>query len=83
MPHEQPWLDADSKHVKKKGHKNGLCNRSSCLSPDNVIWYNLGSYAYYCPDCANLINKSNFNTEGYNLCEKTDPNTPNDKHLMC
>lgn len=39
-----------------KGTFGGLCNRSACLRHD-AYWWNRGSYAYYCEDCAYLINK--------------------------
>lgn len=38
-----------------KGHYMGLCNRSACLAP-KPTWWNTGSYAYYCGDCAFDIN---------------------------
>lgn len=38
-----------------KGKFGGLCNRSCCLRRESY-WYNRGSYAYYCEDCARLIN---------------------------
>lgn len=38
-----------------KGMYGGLCNRSCCLSRE-AYWYNRGSYAYYCENCARLIN---------------------------
>ena len=37
-----------------KGKKHGSCNRSSCQ--DNpAIWWNHGSYAWYCERCKNDI----------------------------
>jgi len=46
--------------VKKfKGQFSGLCNRSACLSPREVIWYNWGSHAFYCEDCARMLNREN------------------------
>lgn len=44
-----------------KGKKNGLCNRSACLSPLNVIFFNKGTHLYYCETCADLINEANKN----------------------
>lgn len=41
--------------LKTKGKFGGLCNRSCCLRRE-AYWYNRGSYAYYCEDCARLIN---------------------------
>jgi hypothetical protein len=44
---------------KFKGYYDGLCNRSACLSHINVRFYNTGSYAFYCEDCAHLLNQTN------------------------
>ena len=62
---------------KVKGRKNGLCNRSACQSPTNVVWYNTGSYAYYCEECAKLINDRN----NMKLCVKEDPDSP-ERYVM-
>ena len=42
--------------MKTKGKWGGLCNRSACLA-HNAFWWNRGSRAYYCQDCAHLINQ--------------------------
>lgn len=42
---------------KIKGDKNGLCNRTACQSPNDVIFFNKGTDKYYCPHCAFEINK--------------------------
>ena len=42
--------------LKTKGKYGGLCNRSACLRHE-AYWWNRGSRAYYCEDCAHLINK--------------------------
>jgi len=61
---------------KIKGELNGLCNMSRCLSPNNVVWYNHGSMAYYCPKCAESLNNDSFNKReamelfGHELCTK-------------
>jgi hypothetical protein len=47
--YEEPALKAD------KGKKAGSCNRRACQKP-GAVFYNRGSYAYYCGDCARLIN---------------------------
>jgi hypothetical protein len=46
---EDPPLKAD------KGKKAGSCNRRACQKP-GAVFYNRGSYAYYCRSCADLIN---------------------------
>jgi hypothetical protein len=38
-----------------KGKKAGSCNRRACQKP-GAVFYNRGSYAYYCRSCADLIN---------------------------
>jgi hypothetical protein len=45
----EPELKAD------KGKKAGSCNRRACQQP-GAVFYNRGSYAYYCGACARLIN---------------------------
>ena len=55
---------------KIKGKKHGLCNRTACQSPDNIVWYNSGTYAYYCPKCAKLINNGGRGVLGYDLCQE-------------
>lgn len=49
--------------MKKKGQKNGICNRSACMSSvlEEVIFYNKGTRKYYCGNCALLINNANKN----------------------
>lgn len=37
-----------------KGKENGCCNRSSCLG-EGAIWYNHGSYSWYCTGCMTWI----------------------------
>lgn len=47
---------------KNKGQFNGSCNRRQCLEP-GASWYNRGSYAFYCEDCAHMLNHANRNDE--------------------
>lgn len=42
-----------------KGERGGLCNRTACQKPP-AYWFNSSTRAYYCNDCAQLINKANF-----------------------
>lgn len=49
--YEDPPLKAD------KGLYNGSCNRRTCQKP-GATWYNRGSYAYYCSNCARKINNN-------------------------
>lgn len=41
-----------------KGRFGELCNRTQCLAP-GATWYNRGSYAFYCADCARMLNHDN------------------------
>jgi hypothetical protein len=47
--YEDKGLKAD------KGQKAGSCNRRDCQEP-GAVFYNRGSYAYYCGPCARMIN---------------------------
>lgn len=41
-----------------KGVYKGSCNRRACQEP-NAVWWNRGSYSFYCPSCAHKLNKAN------------------------
>lgn len=40
-----------------KGQFMGSCNRTACQAP-GADWYNRGTFAYYCEQCARLINRN-------------------------
>lgn len=44
-----------------KGTFRGTCNVSSCKTGEPATWYNHGSYAYYCPQCAGRLNADPYN----------------------
>ena len=48
----EPTLKAD------KGHKAGSCNRTACQR-SGAVWWNRGSYSWYCTDCAVMLNRAN------------------------
>jgi hypothetical protein len=53
-----------------KGLLNGSCNRSACQKP-GAVYYNHSTRAYYCADCADMINKMNPESHqiyGHDLC---------------
>lgn len=52
----------------RKGERNGFCNRSNCLSPDSVVWFNSNTQKYYCPACASTINYWSNYDEGIITC---------------
>lgn len=56
-----------------KGDYGGLCNIAACQKPD-AIYYNHESQKYYCPVCAEKINKAHI----FDV-EKID----NDSHDLC
>lgn len=60
---------------KDKGVWNGACNRSACLAYP-ALWYNRGSYAFYCEECAHMLNEVNRNDEfcrtGGPLCREIE-----------
>jgi len=51
-------LAKEAKDLGLKGRYGLLCNRTQCLS-DGATWYNRGSYAFYCEDCAHMLNDCN------------------------
>ena len=58
--------------VKVKGEYNGLCNRTACQSPNEVVYFNHSTEKYYCPSCAKKINEYNradaMRLFGHDLC---------------
>ena len=43
-----------------KGKEGGACNRQRCQA-EPALWYNHGSYAWYCDDCMHAIRFDRFN----------------------
>jgi|GEM_PF-2569636 hypothetical protein len=68
----KPVEPEKSVHGELKGMYGGLCNRTSCQSPSNVIYYNYATRKFYCPQCALLINMNNradaLEIYGHDLC---------------
>lgn len=46
------------KTPENKGEKGKNCNRTACQT-HGATWYNLSTRAYYCAECALLINEAN------------------------
>lgn len=46
--------DYDGPNKPDKGKGGGSCNRTRCQSAP-ALWYNHGSYAWYCDDCRDQI----------------------------
>lgn len=42
-----------------KGTWGGTCNRTRCPGEHLAFWYNRSTRAYYCEDCARMINSMN------------------------
>ena len=53
-------LADEAKELGLKGRWNLLCNRTQCLRTP-ATWYNRGSHAFYCEDCAHELNHDSFN----------------------
>jgi rubredoxin len=52
----KPYVNPYHKEITpEKGLENGNCNRQACQKP-GATWWNRGSEAWYCPECAKLIN---------------------------
>lgn len=43
-----------------KGAEGGSCNRTLCQAP-NAVWFNHGSYSWYCAHCRRDIEFDRFN----------------------
>ncbi len=59
-----------------KGEYDGACNRTTCQSEYNVIFYNHSTQKYYCPACAHKINEVNpeaHSMYGHELCTIVSP----------
>jgi hypothetical protein len=56
--HTMQRLADEAEKLGLKGRWNLLCNRTQCLRPP-ALWYNRGSYAFYCDDCARDLNRVN------------------------
>lgn len=56
-----------------KGKEGGSCNRTRCQAP-NAVWYNHGSYSWYCQDCKHDIGDDPVNKrDWYSLFKKDHP----------
>lgn len=53
-------LADQAKGLGLKGRWNLLCNRTQCLRTP-ATWYNRGSHAFYCADCAHDLSNDPFN----------------------
>lgn len=52
------WLILKNGRHPQAGEYGGLCYRTVCQRP-NAVWWNRGSYHYYCEDCARMLNREN------------------------
>lgn len=59
-----------------KGKEGGSCNVTACQRP-GAIWYNHGSYAWYCPACRQQIEFDQVNMVDWNMNHR-----PKLKHPM-
>ncbi len=65
--------DYDGPDKPDKGQLGGSCNRTRCQAPD-AVYFNHGSRSFYCADCADDLNRDEFNQRdaqrlyGHDLC---------------
>jgi len=59
-------LPLDAAEKPNKGLEGGACNRRSCQA-EPALWYNHGSYSWYCADCARDIGQDTFNLRDWKL----------------
>lgn len=52
--------DYDGPDKADKGYEGGSCNRGRCQASP-AIWYNHGSFKWYCADCRKDIEFDSFN----------------------
>ena len=50
-----------------KGTEGGACNVTRCQRPNSAIWYNHGSYAWYCESCRHEIEFDPVNKRDWDL----------------
>ena len=70
-------MDQTTSNLKPdKGRHNGSCNRTACQKP-GATWFNHCTYRYYCPECAELLNKVNrresMSAFGHDTCTEGVP----------
>jgi len=59
-------LSMDAPCKSNKGLEDGACNRQSCQS-EPANWYNHGSGAWYCDDCAHDIGEDHVNRRDWDF----------------
>jgi hypothetical protein len=69
-------LPIDAPCKPNKGREGGACNRQRCQA-EPALWYNHGSRAWYCDDCARDIGQDHVNLRDWNLRWK--PNCGHDQ----
>jgi hypothetical protein len=57
-------LPLDAPEKPNKGQEGGACNRRSCQA-EPALWWNHGSYSWYCEDCANDIGQDIVNRRSW------------------
>lgn len=55
----RPAVNGDAYKALDKGQYGCSCNLSVCQAPNSAYWYNQGSMAFYCFDCANMLSRVN------------------------
>ncbi|WP_276122668.1 hypothetical protein [Pararhizobium qamdonense] len=68
----------ESHGLKFKGRVfNGECNRGACDNR-NAVYYNAGTYSYYCPPCGQAINGAS-QGRGTPLCARVSENLTHER----
>jgi len=56
--------DYEGPNKPHKGKEGGACNRTACQA-EPAIWWNHGSYSWYCADCRHDIETDAFNSRDW------------------
>lgn len=59
-------LSFDAPHKPNKGQEGGACNRQRCQA-EPALYYNHGSYSWYCEDCKRAIGDDVINNREWKL----------------
>lgn len=57
----------EKRRAELKGKDGGNCNVTACQKP-GATWWNISTRAYYCPRCADEINRWSRHDEGFDIC---------------
>ena len=53
-------VESEEVRMRSKGQYGKRCNLTACQTPNApAYWYNRGSYAFYCEECARMLSRVN------------------------